>query len=273
MSVLHAIVLGLVQGLTEFLPVSSSGHLTLLPWLFGWDDFSGNEALERAFDVALHLGTLVGAVAYLRRDIMRYLGAGAQWLVERGPLTGDARVVCLLVATAVPTAVIGVVILVVGDDPGDRIWLVAVCLAAFGVLLRIADGRPGERQPTDLRFGEAFLLGAVQGLAFQPGVSRAGVALTTARWLRIDRAEAARFVFLMSLPVIAGAGLVKLGDLSVPGGWWPAFALGTAAAALSGWVGVGWMLRLLSRVGFGGFMAYRLVVGATVLVLLATSWR
>ena len=273
MSVLHAIVLGLVQGLTEFLPVSSSGHLTLVPWLFGWDDFSGNEALERAFDVALHLGTLVGAVAYLRRDIMRYLGAGAQWLVKRGPLTGDARVAWLLVATAVPTALIGVVVLVVGGDPGDRIWLVAVCLAVFGVFLRIADLKPGERQPTDLGFAEAFLLGAAQGLAFQPGVSRAGVALTTARWLRIDRAEAARFVFLMSLPVIAGAGLVKLGDLAVPGGWWPAFAFGTVAAALSGWVAVGWMLRLLSRVGFGGFMAYRLVVGATVLVLLATSWR
>lgn len=273
MSVLHAIVLGLVQGLTEFLPVSSSGHLALVPWLFGWDDFSGNEAFERSFDVALHLGTLVGAVTYLRRDIMRYLGAGAKWLVTRGPLTGDARVAWLLVATAVPTAVIGVVVLVVGGDPGNRIWLVAVCLAVFGVLLRIADGRPGERQPTDLRFAEAFLVGAAQGLAFQPGVSRAGVALTTARWLRIDRAEAARFVFLMSLPVIAGAGLVKLGDLAVPGGSWPAFALGTVAAALSGWLAVGWMLRLLARVGFGGFMAYRLVFGATVLVLLATPWR
>ena len=170
MSVLHAIVLGLVQGLTEFLPVSSSGHLTLVPWLFGWDDFAGNEALERGFDVALHLGTLVGVVAYLWRDIMRYLEAGAQWLVKRGPLTGDAKVAWVLVATAVPTAVIGVVVLVVGGDPGDRIWLVAVCLAVFGVLLRIADGRPGERQPTDLRFAEAFLLGAAQSLAFQPGV-------------------------------------------------------------------------------------------------------
>ena len=273
MSVLHAIILGLVQGLTEFLPVSSSGHLTLVPWLFGWDDFSGNEARERAFDVALHLCTLVGAVAYLRHDIMRYLGAGAQWLVKRGPLAGDARVAWLLMATAVPTAVIGVVVLVVGGDPGDRIWLVAICLAVFGVLLRIADARPGERQSTDLRFAEAFLLGAAQGLAFQPGVSRAGVALTTARWLRIDRTEAARFVFLMSLPVIAGAGLVKLGDLAVPAGSWPAFAFGTVAAALSCWMAVGWMLRILSRVGFGGFMVYRLVVGATVLVLLATSWR
>ena len=273
MSVLHAIFLGLVQGFPEFLPISSNGHLTLVPWLFRWDDFSGNVTLERVFDVALHLGTLVGAVAYLWRDITHYLGAGARWLVKRGPLTGDARVAWLLVATAVPTAVIGVVVLVVGGDPGHRIWLVAVCLAAFGVLLRIADYRPRDRQPTDLRFAEAFLLGAAQGLAFQPGVSRAGVALTTARWLRVDRAEAARFVFLMSLSVIAGAGLVKLDDLAVPGGWWPAFAFGTAAAALSGWVAVGWMLRLLSRVGFGGFMAYRLVVGATVLVLLATPWR
>ena len=109
MSVLHARILGLVQGLTEFLPISSSGHLTLAPWLLGWDDFADNEALERAFDVALHLGTLVGAVAYLWRDITHYLGAGARWLVKRGPLTGDARVAWLLVATAVHTAVIGVV--------------------------------------------------------------------------------------------------------------------------------------------------------------------
>jgi len=273
MSVLHAIILGLVQGLTEFLPVSSSGHLTLVPWLFGWDDFSGNEALERAFDVALHLGTLVGAVAYLRHDIMRYLGAGAQWLVKRGPLAGDARVAWLLMATAVPTAVIGVVVLVVGGDPGDRIWLVAICLAVFGVLLRIADARPGARQSTDLRFAEAFLLGAAQGLAFQPGVSRAGVALTTARWLRIDRTEAARFVFLMSLPVIAGAGLLSAGDVTVPADWWPPFIVGMVAAAVSGCLAVHLLLRLLARTGLGGFAAYRVVLGFGVLTLLATGIR
>ena len=267
MPILHAILLGLVQGLTEFLPVSSSGHLALVQWLFGWDYFGGDDALENAFDVALHLGTLIGAVAYLRADVVRYGRAGLRWLVVRGPLAGDSRTAALLVATAVPTGLLGLGVLWTTTDLGDRTWLVAVCLLAFGVVLWLADRRPGDRGIADLS------LGVAQGLAFQPGVSRSGAVLSVARGLHLEREAAARLAFLMSLPVIAGAGLVSALDLSVPTGWWAPFAVGTLAAAVSGWWAVHLVLRLVVRVGFGGIAAYRVVTGLTVLALLATPLR
>ena len=273
MSVLHAIILGLVQGLAEFLPVSSSGHLALVPWLFGWDHFGGDDTLENAFDVALHLGTLVGSVVYLRSDVARFGSAGLGWLKDRGPLTGDARVAWLLVATAVPTGILGMGVLAVTDDLGDRTWLVAVSLIVFGLALYLSDRRPSGRGLDDLRLRDALMLGTAQGLAFQPGVSRSGVTLTVARCMGVDREDATRLVFLMSLPVIAGAGLVKASDLVVPAGWWGAFAWGTIAAAVSGWLAIHWMLRLVARTGFGGFALYRLVIGVSVLVLLASSFR
>ena len=229
MSVLHAILLGLVQGLTEFLPVSSSGHLALVPWLLGWDSFGGDDALENAFDVALHLGTLMGAVAYLRSDVARYGGAGMRWLRVRGPVGGDARVAWLLAATAVPAGLLGLLVLAVTEDLGDRTWLVAVCLIVFGVVMYLADRRPGTRGLHDLRLRDALLLGTAQGLAFQPGVSRAGVTLSVGRGLGLEREAATRLVFLMSLPVVAGAGLVKAAALAVPAGWWPPSLPKTAA--------------------------------------------
>jgi undecaprenyl-diphosphatase len=125
----------------------------------------------------------------------------------------------------------------------------------------------------DLSFGNAVVLGMAQGLAFQPGVSRSGVTLSVARSLRVERTEAARLVFLMSLPVIAGAGLLSAVDVTVPAGWWPPFLAGMAAAAVSGWFAVHGLLRLLARTGLGGFAAYRVAVGLGVLALLATGVR
>ena len=131
----------------------------------------------------------------------------------------------------------------------------------------------GDRGIADLSFGEAVFLGVAQGLAFQPGVSRSGAVLSVARGLHLEREAAARLAFLMSLPVIAGAGLVSALDLSVPTGWWAPFAVGTLAAAVSGWWAVHLVLRLVVRVGFGGIAAYRVVAGLTVLALLATPLR
>ncbi len=275
MPILHAILLGLVQGLTEFLPVSSSGHLALVPWLFGWDDFGGDPALEDAFDVALHLGTLVGAVAYLRDDVLRLGRAGLGWLRTGGRPEGDARTACLLATTAVPTAALGLVVLAVAGDPGDRTWLVATCLIAFGVVMWRVDRRAGAggSSMADLSFGRAAWLGVAQGLAFQPGVSRSGVVLTVARGMGVERSEAARLSFLMALPVVSGAALVSLGGLTVPSGWWAPFLAGTLASAVSGWVAVHVLLRVVARAGLGGFAAYRVVAGLAVLALLATGVR
>lgn len=273
MPLLHALLLGIVQGLTEFLPVSSSGHLALIPWVFGWDDFNGNAAVENAFDVALHLGTLVGAFVYLRNDAARYVGAGIRWLHIGGKPEGDARTAFLIAFTVIPTALLGLILMTLGDDLGDRTWLLATALICFGLLLWIADRQRGDREMADLSFRQAAWLGIAQGLAFQPGVSRSGVVLTVARSMRLERDEATRLSFLMGMPVIAGAGVVSALDLSVPSGWWPPFVVGTLASAVSGWLAVHVLLRLVVRTGLAGFAAYRVVLGLGVLVLLATGLR
>lgn len=273
MPLLHALILGFVQGMTEFLPVSSSGHLAIVPWLFGWDDFGANNALENAFDVALHLGTLIGAIVYLRSDIARYSKAAVSWMRSSESPSGDSRIAIFLALTVIPTGLIGAAALSFTKDLGDRIWLVGSCLIVFGFVLWIADQRKATREIQELTFGHALLLGAVQGLAFQPGVSRSGVTISAFRFLGISRVEAARLTFLMSLPVIAGAGLVKAFEVEIPSGWWLPFLIGMSAAAISGWLSLHWLIRLVSRTSFQGVTIYRVLAGVFVLLLLASGVR
>ncbi len=269
MEILHAIVLGIVQGLSEFLPISSIGHLELTRWLFGWDSL--DEELETAFDVAVHLGTLVGAIAYLRRDVWRYAVAGLAPLSGR-PLETDGRIAWFLIASAVPAGVTGVLL---KDQIGDldRVWVIAVMLIIFGLVLLIADRLPPRKELDEFRLRDALAMGVGQALALQPGVSRSGVTLTVSRALGFERDAAARLVFLMSLPIIAGAGMFALADASVPSSFWPPFLWGMAASALTGWVAVWGTLRLVRTHTFAPFVAYRVVLGGAVLLALAVGWR
>lgn len=274
MSVFRAVVLGVVQGLTEFLPVSSSGHLQLVPWLFDWQDFEGNDDLANAFDVALHIGTLLGAVTYFRHDIGRYLRAGIGSLAPsaRGrPLTTDARVAWLLIVATVPAGLTGVLLeSVLASD--DHIWLTAAALAVFGVVLAAADRLPGSREIDSFRLRDALAVGVGQALALQPGVSRSGITISVARVLAFDRVNAARLSFLMSLPIIAGAGLFKYLDIGglggIPDGMRGAFAAGMIASAATGFLAVWGLIKLLARVTFDGFAVYRLLAAAGVFAVL-----
>lgn len=277
MSILQAVVLAVVQALTEFFPVSSSGHLVLVRWLFGWEVFEGRPELELAFDVAVHLGTLAGAIAYFRRDLARYLMAGiaAVFVRERRSET-DARIAWLLVVSAVPGALTGV-FLADALELGSSIALIAVMLIVFGLVLAWADRRPGTRELTTFRLRDAVLMGMGQALALQPGVSRSGVTISVGRMLGFGRDAAARISFLMSVPIIAGAGAFStldvirgegiLAELRVP------FAVGTVVAAVTGWSAVWATLRIVRTRSFDVFVVYRVIVGVLVLVLLATPWR
>lgn len=273
MPLLHALILGFVQGLTEFLPISSSGHLAIVPWLFNWDDFGGNNALENSFDVALHLGTLFGAIVYLRSDIARYSKAMFGWMISRGPLTGDSRTAIFIGVTAIPTGIIGLIVLSFTQDLGDRIWLVAVCLILFGLILWQIDKKKTTTDVEQLTFKHAIFLGSMQGLAFQPGVSRSGVTISAFRLLGISRVEAARLTFLMSLPVIAGAGLIKMLEVEIPSEWILPFLAGMGAAAVSGWLSIHWLIQLVSRTNFKSVAAYRVAAGIFVLLLLVAGVR
>ena len=263
-------MLGIVQGLTEFLPVSSSGHLVLTRWLLGWDELSGEAAT--AFDVSVHVGTLVGALGYLRRDVVRYAAEALAPLRGRGPLGPDGRIGWSLVASAAPAGVVGV--LAGGSLPGSgRVVPIAVSLIVFGLLLGAADRMEQRRPTSEFGLGHALLMGLGQALALQPGVSRSGVTMTAARMLGYDREAAVRLAFLMSLPLIAGAGLYGLVGLSVPSSLWPTLGWGVAASTVTGWAAVWGTTRVVQRLGLGPFVLYRVAAGCGVLVVAATSWR
>lgn len=276
MSVWEAIVLGLVQGATEYAPVSSSGHLILVPWLFGWEQLGGNADFAKSFDVALHMGTLLGAVIYFRRDLWRYLKAWLRTLAARAISSTDERIAWALVVGTIPGAIVGALAEDVIQDTLGAAVLIAVMLAAFGVLLYLVDKyMPSVRGMDSIGVRTGLFLGIAQAMALQPGVSRSGVTMTAARAIGLDRETAARFSFLLSLPIIAGAGLYKAADLAQTGfqGYEAQFFWGFVSSAASGFLVIWGLLKYLKRHDFKVFMLYRLAVAALVIGLVAAGVR
>ncbi|HVL27747.1 MAG TPA: undecaprenyl-diphosphate phosphatase [Acidimicrobiales bacterium] len=275
--VLHAIVLGIVQGLTEFLPVSSSGHLILVPWLFGWNELNADPNLKKTFDVALHIGTFVGAAAYFAPDLKRFARAGLHSIATRSVATTDERMAWLLLLSAIPGAAAGAAFEGFIERELGQEWLIAVMLIAFGIVLAVADRARGKRQADAFGVRDAALMGMAQALALSPGVSRSGATITAGRWLGFERDAAARISFLMSLPIIGGAAAyrgaqVLFGD-GLPAGTHGAFAAGIVASGVTGAAAVWGTLRFVRRRSFGPFVVYRVAAGAVVLGLLATGLR
>jgi undecaprenyl-diphosphatase len=270
----QALVLGLVQGATEFWPVSSSGHLELTRWAFGWDG-TGSDSVDQAVDVALHLGTLVAVAGYFRHDIVALVRAGIGSLVPGRTVDEDsARLARLYVVSAIPASLAGVLF---EDLIGDRLGtpaIIAVSLIVFGVVLFWADRAPGTRDVSSMGLGDALAIGAAQVLALNPGTSRSGITIAAGRLCGLSREAAARFAFVMGVPVIAGAGVWKLVGLArdgVPDGVVSAMVVGVAAATVSGVVAVWATLRIVQRVSFAPFVAYRVLVGVVVLVAVAAG--
>lgn len=276
MSILQAIVLGIVQGLTEFAPVSSSGHLILVPWLFNWSILN-NETLNKTFDVALHMGTFIGALVYFRRDIWRYLVAWIHSIRTRAVTTVDERLAWFLVIGTIPGALAGALFEDVIDTKLGQPWLIAVMLAVFGVVLYLVDKRSKSiKGIEELTIRDTAVIGLAQAVALQPGVSRSGITMTAGRIMGLDRTSAARFSFLLSLPIIGGAGVFKGLKVAMNGGLPPGFAgpfiWGTVASAVSGFVVIWALLAYLRRGDFKIFMIYRIAVAILVLgVILGTS--
>ena len=276
MPILHAIVLGLVQGLSEFLPISSSGHLLLVPWLFGWHDFS-SLSVEKAFDVSLHLGTLVAALLYFRRDVKTYVREGVRLVVKRErPADAEGRLAWLLVLSALPGAAVGALFEKAIDEKLGKPALIAVSLIVFGLLLAYIDRRVGERKIEQYSKRDAIIVGAAQVLALNPGTSRSGITMTASRFLGFNRDTAARVSFLMSLPITGGAvaykGLKLLKD-GVPSGLGVAMAVGVLTSAIAGWIAVWGTLKWVRTRSFAPFVVYRIALGVTVLVIVAAGWR
>jgi undecaprenyl-diphosphatase len=278
LSTLHAIILGIVQGLTEFLPISSSGHLILVPELFGWTELTDNDALEKTFDVALHVGTLAASLWYFRRDVGHYVVAALVSLRRRAIDSVDARMAWLLLLSAVPGALVGAALAgFIADELGDPV-LIGINLIVFALVLEWSDHTRGTRPADDYRTRDAAIMGVAQALALSPGVSRSGVTISAGRFLRFDREGATRIAFLMSIPITAGAALYETYDVfvkgdGIPPGFGSAFLWGMVSAAISGFVAIAFLLRFVRTHTFRPFVIYRLVVGTAAIVIFATGIR
>ncbi len=256
-SLTQSIVLGIVQGLGEFLPISSSAHLALIPSYFHWSDPG------LAFDVALHLGTLVAVVSYYWTDLWKYAEA---CLYYQDPARhADRTLVGYLLLATVPGAIAGLLLEHKIETLFRSPHLIAINLIVLGTLLGIADRfRSGNRALTSITATTALWLGLSQSLALLPGVSRSGITITMALFMGFERKEAARFSFLMSIPIIAGAGLLKFKEiLRSPD--LVALAFGFAAAALSGYVAITVLLRYVQKNRYTPFVLYRWALGAFIL--------
>lgn len=263
MDTVQTILLALLQGLTEFLPISSSAHLILLPRLLGWED----QGL--AFDVAVHVGTLLAVIVYFRDEVHRLLLAWFASIVNR-QMSADARLAWLVVLGTVPAGLAGLLLDDVIETYLRSALVIALTTIGFGVLLGVADQRGRQaRREDSLSVMDVVWIGLAQALALIPGTSRSGITMTAALALGLTRSAAARFSFLLSIPVILMAGSYKTLQLAQQTGPvdWGSILLGTLVAAVSAYLCIHFFLRLIERIGMLPFVVYRLLLGAFLLVL------
>ncbi len=256
-----AVVFGAVQGLTEFLPISSSGHLVILHSIA---DFSFGDAL--AFDVALHVGTLVAVVWYFRQDISRLFRG---WIrTFQGTVDASGKLAWYILMATVPAAILGYLLESTFEEKFRRPELVGIVLALGGIALWAADRWSTSRRSIEQGgWVSALSIGFGQALALIPGVSRSGATIMVARLFGFTRDAAARFSFLLSIPIIAGAGLKKALDVQAATIDWGPFAVGMIASGIVGYWAIGFLLRLVQRRTYTGFAIYRLIIGALVFAL------
>jgi undecaprenyl-diphosphatase len=262
----HAFVLAVVQGLTEFLPISSSAHLILPSQLLGWDD----QGL--AFDVAVHVGSLFAVMLYFRKDLVQ-LAAGGCRTLNGGGWNADSDMILWLFLATLPVSVAGLLLEGLVEAELRSILVIAITTLGFGLLLGWADSRRhAQRKSLSLRI--ALIVGCAQMLAIVPGTSRSGITMTAALMCGLDRETAARFSFLLSIPVIAAAGVLKTMELlssSSPVSW-SVLIGGALVSSLTAYLCISWFLRLVERVGFMPFVIYRCILGMVLLWLWWTGF-
>jgi undecaprenyl-diphosphatase len=263
MTPLQAAVLGIIQGLSEFLPISSSAHLTLAPWLFGWEDPG------LAFDVALHFGTLLAVLWYFRMEWLALIKA-AFGILRTGRIeTPEKRRVVYLIIATIPGAIGGLLLQSRAESAFRSPQLIAIALIVMGIILWLVDKAVAQaRILGEMRWIDALLIGLSQVIALIPGVSRSGSTITSARGLRFDRESSAEFSFLMSMPIIAAAVVLEGPKALQQGGLTNELMAGVVASAVSGWLAISILMRYVSRHSYGIFALYRVALGLAVLAVI-----
>lgn len=269
MNYLEAIVLGLIQGLTEFLPISSSAHLRIFPELFGWGDPGA------AFTAVIQIGTELAVLLFFWKDIWRI---GSTWVrsLFRPELRGqlDARMGWYIIVGSLPIVILGVLLKDVIESDFRNLWVIGTTLVVLGVVLGVADRFGAQRKTTkNLSLRDAVLMGLAQAAALIPGVSRSGATISMGRALGYERETVTRYAFLLAIPAVIGAGLFELKE--IPNGhndygWGPTI-LATVISFVVGYAAIAWLLRYVATKSFTPFVLYRVVLGGATLLLVATG--
>jgi undecaprenyl-diphosphatase len=268
MDALQAIVLGIVQGLTEFLPISSTAHLRIVPAFLGWDDPG------TAFTAVVQLGTMAAVLVYFRRDLWNIARATLRSIREpQERRTVDARLGWGIVLGTAPIAVLGLLFKNKVETDARQLTLIAIALIVMGLVLELAERTGRKERPIEsLSVKDGVTIGFAQALALVPGVSRSGATISAGLFLGLDRAAAARYSFLLSVPAVVLSGLFELKDVGKGGGaGFGATALATVLAFIVGYASIAWFLKYLARHPVTVFVIYRVVLGVVLLVLVATN--
>ncbi len=256
MEVYQALILGVVQGVTELLPISSSAHLAIIPWIFNWN-------IPESFDVALHFGTLLAIVLYFFKDWLQLIKGGYLYAVKKEK-TVQGRMFWYLVIATIPGGVIGFILDHFLEGTLTRPIIIAIALIVMGILLYVVDKKAKSKiEYEQMNFKQTFLIGLSQALAFIPGVSRSGVTITTARSMGITREAAAKYTFLLSTPIVFAATIFKFKDFvfNLP------FVIGVITSFLVGLLVIKFLLKYLKKGSFKGFAIYRIIVGIFIIVI------
>ena len=261
MTTLQALILGIIQGLTELLPISSSGHLEIIPWLLNWTNDPGFVEAFEGFDVALHFGIFLAIALFFFKDWIKLIVGGFNQVVKKKKTT-EGRMFWYLVIATIPGGIIGLLLDTFAGDILKKPVIIAIALIVMGIILYIVDKKA--KSTTDyehMSFKQTFLIGLSQCLAFIPGVSRSGITMTAGRALGVDRESVARYSFMLSAPIVFAATIFKIKDFvfSVP------FFVGVIASFLVGIIVIKWLLNYLKKGSFKIFAIYRVVFGIIIL--------
>lgn len=259
MTIIQSVILGIIQGLTEFLPVSSSAHLELIPWFLNWDN------IPESFDIALHFGTLLALCIYFFKDWINLITAGCKKVFKKED-SADGRIFWYLVIATIPTGILSLVLDKLSEKYLSGMLPIAIALIVMGIILYIVDKKSAQEVKfEDINFKQGFLIGLSQALAAAfPGVSRSGITITVARAFKLDRASSAKYSFLLSAPVILAAVLVKITDFTftLP------FIIGVLASFIVGLLVIRVLMKYLEKGSYKVFAIYRVILGIVILITL-----
>lgn len=264
MTILQAIILGIVQGITELLPISSSAHLNILPWLFGWTEDVKFNLDFSAFDVALHAGTLLAIGIFFFNDWINLIKGGYKLAVKKEKTT-EGKMFWYIVLATIPGGIIGFVLDHYFENILDNRWIIAIALIVMGIILYIVDKKcKSEIKYENMGLKQTFLIGLSQALAFIPGVSRSGVTMTTGRLLGVERESAAKYSFMLSAPIVLAATVYKFKDFvfTIP------FVLGVLASFIVGLFVIKFLLDYLKKGSFKVFAIYRVIFGIIIIAFM-----